>query len=76
MGSCCELECELILSFDLAFIAEATMEEAVAALIEIERMLSGLIKQLVVLPRGRKQRASGSDDSRRKNSVPGAGTDS
>src|SRR5438067_2411723 len=30
MGSACELECELILSYDLAFIVEAVMEDALA----------------------------------------------
>jgi four helix bundle protein len=48
MGSACELECELILSFDLAFIVEASMEESLAVLIEIKRMLSGLISSLFV----------------------------
>lgn len=47
MGSACELECETILSFDLAFITEALQEHILAALIEIKRMLSGLIGSLV-----------------------------
>ena len=55
MGSACELECELILSFDLAFIVEATMEESLAALIEIKRMLSGLISSLFVDSRSGKE---------------------
>ena len=55
MGSACELECELILACDLAFIAEAVMEEALASLIEIKRMLSGLISSLFVDSRSRTQ---------------------
>ena len=46
MGSACELESELIVSFDLAFIAESVQEQALSALIEIKRMLSGLIGRL------------------------------
>ena len=46
MGSACELESELIVSFDLAFIAESVQEQALSALIEINRMLSGLIGRL------------------------------
>ena len=48
MGSACELECETILSFDLLFIAEAIQEQLLAVLIEVKRMLSGLISRLVV----------------------------
>ena len=55
MGSACELECELILASDLAFIVEAVMEEALASLIEIKRMLSGLISSLFVDSRSRTQ---------------------
>ena len=55
MGSACELECELILACDLAFIVEAVMEEALASLIEIKRMLSGLISSLFVDSRSRTQ---------------------
>ena len=54
-GSACELECELILACDLAFIVEAVMEEALASLIEIKRMLSGLISSLFVDSRSRTQ---------------------
>jgi four helix bundle protein len=48
LRSACELECELILSWDLAFISEAAMTEHVAVLVEIKRMLSGLIGRMVV----------------------------
>ena len=64
MGSCCELECELILSFDLAFIPQTALDAAIAALIEIKRMLGGLIQQLKVFPKAPKQRSSAVDDSR------------
>ena len=38
MGSACELECETILSFDLAFITEAMQEQILEKLIQIKRM--------------------------------------
>ena len=46
MGFACELESELIVSFDLAFIAESVQEQALSVLIEIKRMLSGLMGRL------------------------------
>ena len=46
MGSACELECETILSFDLAFITEAVQEEILDTLIQIKRMLGGLLSRL------------------------------
>jgi four helix bundle protein len=46
MGSACELECETILSFDLAFITEALQEEIWETLIQIKRMLGGLLSRL------------------------------
>ena len=46
MGSACELECELIIALDLAFIAESVQEQALSALIEVKRMLSGLMGRL------------------------------
>ena len=64
MGSCCELECELILSFDLAFISETAMDASIAALVEIKRMLGRLMQQLRVSSKASKQRSSASDDSR------------
>ena len=39
MGSVCEVECELILSFDLVLINETAMAQAVASLAEIRRSL-------------------------------------
>jgi four helix bundle protein len=47
MGSACELECETILSFDLVFIPDATLQRVLAILIEIKRMLGGLISRLI-----------------------------
>ncbi len=47
MGSACELECETILSFDLVFITATVQERVLAVLIEIKRMLGGLIRRLV-----------------------------
>jgi four helix bundle protein len=47
MGSACELECETILSFDLAFITEAMQEEILEKLIQIKRMLSSLANRLL-----------------------------
>src|SRR2546426_7426086 len=35
LGSGCELECELILSLDLGFISESTMNDAVLMVVEI-----------------------------------------
>ena len=64
MGSCCELECELILSFDLAFISQTAMDAAIVTLVAIKRMLGRLIQQLRVFPKGPKQRSSAVDDSR------------
>ena len=52
MGSCCELECELILSFDLAFITEAAMDAAIADVIEIKRMIGSLVQRLRIFPEG------------------------
>jgi four helix bundle protein len=46
MGSACELECETILSFDLAFITESLQEEILDTIIQIKRMLGGLLSRL------------------------------
>ena len=46
MGSACELECETILSFDLAFITEPLQEEILDTIIQIKRMLGGLVSRL------------------------------
>ncbi len=48
MGSACELECETILSFDLAFLTECVQERLLDAISEIKRMLSGLIGSLTL----------------------------
>ena len=47
MGSACELECETILSFDLAFITEAMQEQILEELIQIKRMLGSLASKLL-----------------------------
>ena len=46
MGSACELECETILSYDLAFITEAAQEAILDTVIQIKRMLGGLLSRL------------------------------
>ena len=46
MGSACELECETIFSFDLVFITEEMQERILAVLIQVKRMLGGLIASL------------------------------
>ena len=51
MGSSCELECETILSFDLALITEAVQEQILDVLIQVKRMLSGLAQSLVIPPK-------------------------
>jgi four helix bundle protein len=66
MGSACELECELILSYDLAFIVEAAMEEALASLIEIKRMLSGLISSLFVIRHSASKNPPAQQDGQRR----------
>lgn len=50
MGSACELECEVVLSFDLAFITDAAHEEVLSVIAELKRMLSGLIGRLACSP--------------------------
>ena len=42
----CELECETILSFDLAFITEPLQEQILDTIIQIKRMLGGLLSRL------------------------------
>jgi four helix bundle protein len=50
MGSAFELECETILSCDLELITEAVQNATVAAIVQIKRMLSGLIGKLLCNP--------------------------
>src|SRR2546421_11479747 len=45
MGSACELECETILSYDLAFITESLQEQILDTIIQIKRMLGGLLSR-------------------------------
>jgi four helix bundle protein len=52
MGSAGDLECEIFLSGDLGFITEAVQPRILSPLIEIERMLAGLIASLACPPRG------------------------
>ena len=58
MGSACELECETILSFDLAFITEAVQDEMLAVILEIKKMLGGLISTLTAAIARRSQSAT------------------
>ena len=51
MGSACELECETILSLDLAFITESIQKQILDVLIPTKQMLSGLAASLVVHPK-------------------------
>src|SRR5437879_9364417 len=55
MGSACELECELILSYDLAFISESLMDRLIDVLVNIKRMLGSLIRQLFLEPSTNRQ---------------------
>src|SRR5205823_14134476 len=57
MGSVCELECETILSFDLAFITEAVQDAMLAMILEIKKMLGGLISTLTAAIARRSQSA-------------------
>jgi four helix bundle protein len=43
MGSACELECETILSYDPAFITETAQDAILDTVIQIKRMLGGLL---------------------------------
>ena len=58
MGSTCEIECEVIPSFDLAFITEQVTDGTLAALSEIRRMSTGLISRLITTRVGRARAAS------------------
>jgi hypothetical protein len=46
MGSACELECETIPSYDLAFITESMQEAILDTVIQIKRMPGGLLSRL------------------------------
>jgi len=47
LGSACELEYHLLLARDLGFLAEAAYRPLNARVVEIKRMLAGLIRRLV-----------------------------
>ena len=47
MGSACELQCELILSFDLELITEGTLDATLGRLVEVKRMLTRLMRRLL-----------------------------
>ena len=47
LGSACELEYHLLLARDLGFLAEAAYGPLDAQVVEIKRMLAGLIRRLV-----------------------------
>src|SRR5437762_3143838 len=46
MGSACELECELVIAGDLAFLTPNRREEALTDVREVKKMLVGLIGTL------------------------------
>jgi len=48
MGSACELECELILCTDLNLIADREARNVLEHLVEVKRMLAGLMSRLKV----------------------------
>lgn len=45
-GSCAELETQLLLCQDLAYLAEQELQEAMKLLVEVEKMLNSLIRKL------------------------------
>lgn len=45
-ASSCELDTQIILSFDLEFIPEEELNEFTSKIVEIQKMLTGLIKSL------------------------------
>lgn len=45
-GSCAELETQLLLCQDLAYLAEQELQEAMELLVEVEKMLNSLIRKL------------------------------
>jgi four helix bundle protein len=47
LGSACELEYHLLLARDLGFLAEAAYRPLNAQVVEVKRMLAGLIRRLV-----------------------------
>jgi four helix bundle protein len=50
-ASSCELECVLILSWDLGLVTETTLNTTSAHVAEIRRMLSGLLSKLAITRR-------------------------
>jgi four helix bundle protein len=70
MGSACELECETILCFDLAFITETVQEQILDVLIQIKRMLSAVASTLTASIQRRRSRrpqtSSGADGRERQ----------
>ena len=46
MGSACELECELILAVDLGLVDAGHQASALRHLVDVKRMLSGLMNRL------------------------------
>jgi four helix bundle protein len=75
----CELDCETILSFDLAFITEAMQEEILDKLIQIKRMLSSLANRLLgSIEKQRQLRRLNKEATKKGVPHPGdaAGTDS
>lgn len=59
MGSACELESHLELAKDLKFLAATDYHNCLDQLIEVKRMLSGLIAKLAPLCVANKLKAAG-----------------
>ena len=72
MGSACELECGTILSFDLVLITEGVQERVLAILIEIKRMLGGLISRLACPTRRRRDNGQTARRARVSPDEPGS----
>jgi hypothetical protein len=71
MGSACELECETILSCDLVFITETVQKHMLDAVIQVKRMLGGLMGWLDRRSQGEaEQIAKPCTETRRRNTRP------
>jgi four helix bundle protein len=46
LGSACELEYHLLLAHDLGFLPKRAYEDVASGLVEVKRMLSGLIRKI------------------------------
>jgi len=55
MGSASDLECEIILAFDLGFIERAEYEELTASVTRLKRMIAGLLRSVRRRPKPNRQ---------------------